>query len=105
MRAAIEIFLNGISGVFIGLVLIYLAINRQYEPLLLLPIAFGSVLTNLPLALLMELAEGLLCRFYHYGIEWEVIPPLIFLGLGALTDFGPMLAQSMPGSGWSRRNL
>jgi oxaloacetate decarboxylase beta subunit len=77
----------------IGLVLIYLAISKQYEPLLLLPIGFGILLSNLPLAHLMEPGEGLLWRFYHYGIEWEVIPPLIFLGLGALTDFGPMLAQ------------
>lgn len=77
----------------IGLVLIYLAINKQYEPLLLLPIGFGILVTNLPMAHLMAPGEGLIWRFYHYGIEWEVIPPLIFLGLGALTDFGPLLAQ------------
>jgi hypothetical protein len=77
----------------IGFTLIYLAITRQYEPLLLLPIGFGIILTNLPLALLMEPGEGLLWRFYHYGIEWEVIPPLIFLGLGAMTDFGSLLSQ------------
>lgn len=77
----------------IGLILIYLAIARDYEPLLLLPIGFGIILANLPLASLMEPHEGLLWRFYHYGIQWEVIPPLIFLGLGALTDFGPLLAN------------
>ncbi len=77
----------------IGLTLIYLAAARQYEPLLLLPIGFGIILANLPLAGLMAEGEGLLWRFYHYGIQWEVIPPLIFLGLGALTDFGPMLAR------------
>jgi len=77
----------------VGLTLIYLAVTRQYEPLLLLPIGFGIVMTNLPLTFLMEPGHGLLWRFYHYGIEWEVIPPLIFLGLGALTDFGPLLAQ------------
>jgi oxaloacetate decarboxylase beta subunit len=77
----------------IGLILIYLAITRQYEPLLLLPIGFGIMLTNLPLTYLMEPGEGLVWRFYHYGIEWEVIPPLIFLGLGALTDFGAVLSQ------------
>ncbi len=77
----------------IGLVLIYLAIHKQYEPLLLLPIGFGILLANMPLTHLMLEGEGLLWRFYHYGIEWEVIPPLIFLGLGALTDFGPLLAQ------------
>ncbi len=77
----------------IGLVLVYLAINKQYEPLLLLPIGFGILVTNLPLTYLMEPGVGLLWRFYHYGVEWEIIPPLIFLGLGALTDFGAILAQ------------
>lgn len=77
----------------IGLGLIYLAITKQYEPLLLLPIGFGIVLANLPLTGLMEPGDGLLWRFYHHGIEWRIIPPLIFLGLGALTDFGPLLAQ------------
>ncbi len=73
--------------------LIYLAIAKSYEPLLLLPIGFGILLANLPLAGLMAPGEGLLWRFYHYGIQWEIIPPLIFLGLGALTDFGPLLSK------------
>ncbi|MEE8496768.1 MAG: sodium ion-translocating decarboxylase subunit beta [Xanthomonadales bacterium] len=77
----------------IGFALIYLAITRQYEPLLLLPIGFGIIITNLPLTYLMEPGEGLIWKFYHYGIEWEIIPPLIFLGLGALTDFSALLAQ------------
>jgi oxaloacetate decarboxylase beta subunit len=77
----------------IAFVLIYLAIAKNYEPLLLLPIGFGILLVNLPLADLMKPGEGLLWRFYHYGLQWEVIPPLIFLGLGALTDFGPVLAN------------
>ena len=77
----------------IGLVLIYFAIVKEYEPLLLLPIGFGILLANLPLADLMKPGEGLIWRFYHYGIQWEVVPPLIFLGLGALTDFGPLLAR------------
>ena len=77
----------------IGLTLIYLAIARKYEPLLLLPIGFGVLVVNLPLAGLMTEGEGLLWRFHHYGIQWEVIPPLIFLGLGALTDFRPLLAN------------
>ena len=77
----------------IGLGLIYLAITKKYEPLLLLPIGFGILLANLPLTGLMEAGDGLLWRFYHHGIEWRIIPPLIFLGLGALTDFGPLLAQ------------
>jgi len=77
----------------ISFVLIYLAISKKYEPLLLLPIGFGILIANLPLTQLMQPDEGLIWRFYHYGIEWEVIPPLIFLGLGALTDFGPLLSQ------------
>ncbi|MBT7950536.1 MAG: sodium ion-translocating decarboxylase subunit beta [Gammaproteobacteria bacterium] len=77
----------------IGLLLIYLAINKQYEPLLLLPIGFGILVTNLPLTNLMVENEGLLWIFHHFGIEFEIFPPLIFLGLGALTDFGPLLAQ------------
>lgn len=77
----------------IGFTLIYLAISKQYEPLLLLPIGFGILLANLPETNLMAPGEGLIWRFYHYGVEWEIIPPLIFLGLGALTDFGPLLAQ------------
>ncbi len=77
-----------IAGFFL-----YLAIVKKFEPLLLLPIAFGMLVVNLPGTGLMEPGEGLLWRFFHYGIEWEVIPPLIFLGLGALTDFGPLLSQ------------
>jgi len=77
----------------IGFILIYLAVAKEYEPLLLLPIGFGIMLANLPLAGLMEPHEGLLWKFYHYGIQWEIIPPLIFLGLGALTDFGPLLSN------------
>ncbi len=71
----------------------YLAIAKKFEPLLLLPIAFGMMVANLPHTGLMEPGLGLLWRFYEYGIKSEVIPPLIFLGLGALTDFGPMLSQ------------
>ena len=77
----------------IGLTLIYLAIGKSYEPLLLLPIGFGIILANLPLAGLMDPHQGLIWKFYEYGIHWEVIPPVIFLGLGALTDFGPLIAN------------
>ena len=77
----------------IAFVFIYLAITKNYEPLLLVPIGFGILVVNLPLTFLMQEGQGLLWRFYHYGLEWEIIPPLIFLGLGALTDFGPMIAN------------
>jgi len=71
---------------------LYLAVKKQYEPLLLLPIGFGIFLTNLPMAPLMEKGQ-LFWIFHHYGIEWEVIPCVIFLGLGVMTDFGPMIAN------------
>ena len=77
----------------ISVTLMYLAIHKKYEPLLLLPIGFGILIANLPLTNLMDPGEGLIWRFYHYGIEWQIIPPVIFLGLGALTDFGPLLSQ------------
>lgn len=72
-----------------GLVLIYLAVAREYEPLLLIPIGFGVVLANLPATGLLG-EEGLL-RFFKLGISHEILPPLIFLGVGALTDFTPLL--------------
>lgn len=76
----------------IAFLFIYLAIKKDFEPLLLLPIAFGILLVNLP-SEIMTPGEGLLWKFYHYGEEWAVIPPLIFLGLGAMTDFGPVIAN------------
>lgn len=76
----------------IAFLFIYLAIKKEFEPLLLLPIAFGILLANLP-SDIMTPGQGLLWRFYHYGEEWAVIPPLIFLGIGAMTDFGPVIAN------------
>jgi carboxybiotin decarboxylase len=77
--------------IFVGLVLIYLGISKKYEPLLLVPIGFGTILVNLPLAGLME--EGGLLRYFYFGIEAGIFPPLIFMGIGAMTDFGPLLAK------------
>lgn len=81
----------------IGLFFVYLAVAKKYEPLLLLPIGFGIFMVNFPLTPLMGFdAHGkrdLLNIFYHYGVEWEVIPCVIFLGLGAMTDFGPLIAN------------
>ena len=83
----------------LSFVLLYLAIVKKYEPLLLLPIAFGMLLANLPLANLvsneiMEGAEsgGLLWYLYR-GVAYEIFPPLIFLGIGCMTDFGPLIAN------------
>ena len=85
--------LGNVTMWVIAFVLMYLAIKKQYEPLLLLPIAFGILIVNLPLTLLMEPEHGLIWKFYTFGIKWEIIPPLIFLGLGAMTDFGPVIAN------------
>ena len=75
-----------------GGLLIYLAIVKGFEPLLLIPIGFGGVLANIPVA---EIAgpDGLLGILYHSGIETGVFPLLIFMGVGAMTDFGPLLAR------------
>lgn len=85
-----------VMWVIVG-VLFYLGVYRGFEPLLLVPIAFGALLANLPTVGLVnppdgEMAGGL---FYYIskGIEWEIFPPLIFLGVGALTDFGPLIAR------------
>ena len=81
----------------IAFLFLYLAIKKGYEPLLLVPIAFGMLLTNLPIAGLMEpghdgQSAGLLYYFYQ-GVKLGVFPPLIFLGVGAMTDFGPLIAN------------
>jgi len=83
--------------IIIGGALLYLGIAKKMEPLLLVPIGFGVVLVNLPLGGLMgyEGGEpaGLISRVFEYGLAWEIIPPFIFLGLGAMTDFGPLIAN------------
>ncbi len=77
--------------------LLWLAIARQFEPLLLLPIGFGALLVNLPLNGLTNAPHGGevggLFYYLSYGLRLEIFPPLIFIGLGALTDFGPLLAN------------
>lgn len=80
----------------VGCMFIYFAIAKKYEPLLLLPIGFGIFIVNFPLVPLMGDSHGhpqLLQFFYRYGLQWEVIPCIIFLGLGAMTDFGPLIAN------------
>ena len=72
-------------------ILFYLAVVRKYEPLLLVPIAFGIWLANFPATGIME--EGGLLRILYKGVELGIYPPLIFLGIGAMTDFGPLIAN------------
>jgi sodium ion-translocating decarboxylase beta subunit len=76
----------------IGAILIYLAIAKEYEPVLLLPIGFGCILANVPLAG-MTASEGMLGVLYRAGISTEMFPLLIFVGVGAMIDFSPLLAQ------------
>ncbi len=86
---------NGIGRILmigVGLVLLYLAIAREFEPLLLLPIGFGTILTNIPMAGMND-PGGMLHHIYVVGIQSGAFPLIIFMGIGALTDFGPMLAN------------
>ncbi|MDD3118169.1 MAG: sodium ion-translocating decarboxylase subunit beta [Victivallales bacterium] len=76
----------------VGILLLYLAIVKKFEPLLLLPIGFGAILANIPMAGIAE-PNGLLGMVYSVGIESGVFPLLIFMGVGAMTDFGPLIAN------------
>ena len=73
--------------------LMYLAITKKYEPLLLIPIGFGAVLANLPLAEMGAYGQGIMGLIYESGIKTELLPPIIFLGVGVLTDFRPLLGR------------
>lgn len=93
------------QGIMIGIAcfLIYLAIKKEYEPLLLLPIAFGMLLANLPLSGLWDAPTGTygtddfqpggLLYYLYMGVKLGIYPPLIFLGIGTMTDFGPLIAN------------
>jgi len=81
---------QGVVMILAGLFLLYLAIVKEYEPLLLVPISIGCILANLPLSPMIA-EGGLLVRLYGFGINGELFPLLIFIGIGALTDFGPLL--------------
>ena len=100
-----DAIVNGLSGlttgfanlhwsnpvmIAVGCLLLYLAIKKDVEPLLLVPIGFGAILTNIPFADLMG-DEGFLRTIYNMGIANELFPLLIFIGIGAMTDFGPLL--------------
>jgi oxaloacetate decarboxylase beta subunit len=94
--------------IFVSLALIYLAIKKEFEPLLLLPIGFGGILANIPLAGIADLSRtvldpatqevvtqigGFIGQIYGFGIETGLFPLFIFIGVGALTDFGPLIAN------------
>ncbi len=75
----------------VGFLLLFLAIKKGFEPLLLLPIGFGAILSNIPVAGIAE--EGGLLYYLYFGIKTGIFPLLIFMGVGAMTDFGPMIAN------------
>ena len=83
--------------ILISFVLLYLGIGRKFEPLLLVPIAFGMLLANFPITGLLNeptatSSPGMLWVFYQ-GVEHAIYPSIIFLGIGAMTDFGPLIAR------------
>ncbi|SDG52059.1 oxaloacetate decarboxylase, beta subunit [Thermoanaerobacter thermohydrosulfuricus] len=87
----VHLTLGNVFLILVGIFLIYLAIVKKYEPFLLLPIGFGSIVANIPATDLLE--PGGLIHFFYLGVEKVIYPPLIFLGVGAMTDFGPMIAN------------
>ena len=83
--------------IIIACVLLYMGIGKKFEPLLLVPIAFGMLLANLPLTGLLNApvdgsSPGMLWVFYQ-GVQHAIYPSIIFLGIGAMTDFGPLIAR------------
>jgi sodium ion-translocating decarboxylase beta subunit len=86
-----DLYWGNVVMMMVGGVLIFLAIKKRYEPLLLIPIGFGVILTNIPATGLME--EGGLINYLGLGVHLAIFPPLIFLGIGALTDFSPLLSN------------
>lgn len=83
---------KNIVMILVGLILIYLAIKKEYEPVLLLPIGFGCILANLGMAATAD-GTGFLSALYRAGIQTELFPLLIFIGVGGMIDFSPLLAQ------------
>lgn len=83
--------MGNVAMIVVGLFLLYMAIGKEYEPLLLTPIAFGCIMANFPCTGFLE--EPGVMQVINYGIKFEIFPPLIFLGVGAMTDFGPLLAN------------
>ncbi len=87
-----QISLGQCAMIGVGLLLLYLAIARRFEPLLLVPIGFGGILANIP-GVEIATGDGILHLIYLVGVDTAVFPLLVFMGIGALTDFGPLLAN------------
>ena len=91
----------------VGLGMMYLAISKEWEPYELLPIGLGIVIVNLPLTGIATTPiegtgvqeAGILGVIFHFGLSfWNILPPIIFIGIGALTDFSPLIAKPRNGS-------
>ena len=87
-----QLTLPQFAMIVVGFLLLYLAIKKGFEPLLLIPIGFGGILSNIP-GVDIAVGNGILHQFYTMGLETGVFPLLIFMGVGAMTDFGPLLAN------------
>jgi len=87
-----QLTFGSFSMICIGVLLLYLAISKNFEPLLLVPIGFGGILSNIP-GVDIAVGQGVLHQFYAMGIETGIFPLVIFMGVGAMTDFGPLLAN------------
>jgi oxaloacetate decarboxylase beta subunit len=90
MAGIANVSVQSVIMILVAFVLMYLGIVKDYEPLLLVPIGAGCMLANLPLSPLIA-EDGMLKLLYHAGVANELFPLLIFIGIGALTDFGPLL--------------
>ncbi len=84
--------LGNVAMIIVALIFLYLAIAKGFEPLLLTPIAFGMLLVNIYPDIM---AEGGLLHYFYLLDEWSILPSLIFMGVGAMTDFGPLIANPM----------
>jgi oxaloacetate decarboxylase beta subunit len=78
--------------ILIGIMFLYLSIKKKYEPLLLLPLAFGIIIENIPMAGMNAYADGGVIAFLYQGIFYVIFPPLVFLCIGSMTDFGPLIS-------------
>ncbi len=92
LQGITHLTIGNVIMMLVGATLIYLSIAKEYEPVLLLPIGLGAILANIPLTGMME-GEGIFAILYDAGIKTEIFPLVIFIGIGAMTDFGPLLSN------------
>ena len=96
--AFLNLTFGNIVMIFVALIFLYLAIGKGFEPLLLLPISFGMLLVNIYPDIMRSIEDssngvGGLLHYFYLLDEWSILPSLIFMGVGAMTDFGPLIAN------------